>query len=44
MVDFRYNISDFKDVSKTFGTLTDFENLVKHAKELRLKIIKHIKK
>jgi len=38
MVDFGYDISDFKDIDKIFGTLQDFENLVKRAKELGLKV------
>jgi len=41
MVDFGYDISDFKDIDKIFGTLTDFENLVKRAKEIGLKVIKN---
>ncbi|RLU15109.1 hypothetical protein DMN91_012996 [Ooceraea biroi] len=39
MVDFGYDISDFKDIDKIFGTLEDFNNLVKRAKELGLKVI-----
>jgi len=38
MVDFGYDISDFKDIDKI---LTDFENLVKRAKEIGLKVIKN---
>ncbi|EFN70155.1 Maltase 1 [Camponotus floridanus] len=39
MVDFGYDISDFKDVDKIFGTMTDFENLLTRAKALGLRII-----
>jgi len=44
MVDFGYDISDFKDIDKIFGTLMDFENLVKRAKEIGLKVIKNLYK
>lgn len=39
MVDFGYDISDFKDVDKIFGTITDFENLLARAKKLGLRVI-----
>lgn len=38
MIDFGYDISDFKDIDERFGTLTDFENLIKRAKEIGLKV------
>lgn len=38
MVDFGYDISDFKDIDKIFGKMTDFENLLARAKELGLKV------
>nr|XP_033323543.1 maltase 1-like [Megalopta genalis] len=34
-----YDISDFRDIQPAFGTLQDFENLVKEAKTLGLKVI-----
>lgn len=43
MVDFGYDISDFKDIDEAFGTLTDFENLIKRAKEIGLKVSRKIK-
>ncbi|KAJ8680494.1 hypothetical protein QAD02_016281, partial [Eretmocerus hayati] len=39
MVDFGYDISDFKDVDPVFGTLKDFDDLLKKAHELKLKLI-----
>lgn len=42
MVDFGYDISDFKDIDKIFGTLTDFENLIKRAKEIGLRVSEKI--
>ncbi|XP_001851486.2 maltase A3 [Culex quinquefasciatus] len=39
MVDFGYDISDYRDIHEQFGTMTDFENLVKEAKRLGLKVI-----
>lgn len=39
MIDFGYDISDFKDIDKIFGKMTDFENLLARAKELGLKVI-----
>ena len=38
MVDFGYDVSDFKDIDN--GTLVDFENLIKQTKKVELKIIK----
>lgn len=40
MVDFGYDVADFKDVDKIFGTLVDFEELLARAKELGLKVYK----
>lgn len=34
MVDFGYDISDFKDVDPTFGTLADFKDMVDTAHQL----------
>ena len=39
MVDFGYDISDFKNVDETFGTNADLEELFRKAKEKGLKII-----
>lgn len=39
MVDFGYDISDFKDIDPIFGTMKDFEDLIAKAKELDIKII-----
>ena len=39
MVDFGYDISDFKNVSSDYGTMADFEALTAKAKELKLKVI-----
>ncbi|KAL6428415.1 hypothetical protein ACFW04_008591 [Cataglyphis niger] len=39
MIDFGYDISDFKDIDKIFGKMTDFENLLARAKELGLKVM-----
>nr|XP_012224668.1 PREDICTED: maltase 1-like [Linepithema humile] len=39
MVDFGYDIADFKDIDQIFGTLADFEKLVARAKQLGLKVI-----
>ena len=39
MFDFGYDISDFKDIDKTFGNLNDFKDLVVKAKALGLKVI-----
>ena len=38
MVDFGYYIADFRDIDETFGTMQDFEELLKKAKELGLKV------
>ncbi|XP_071488774.1 alpha-glucosidase-like [Diadema antillarum] len=37
--DFGYDISDFKDIDPVFGTLSDFDELVKEAHSLGLKVI-----
>lgn len=34
MVDFGYDISDFKNIDPSFGTMADFEELLAKAKEL----------
>lgn len=39
MVDFGYDISDFKDIDPIFGTMKDFEDLLKKAKQLGIKLI-----
>lgn len=39
MVDFGYDISDFKNISPIFGTLNDFDNLVNLAHYFGLKVI-----
>lgn len=39
MVDFGYDISDFKDVDPTFGTMRDLEELIAQAKKLGIKVI-----
>lgn len=39
MKDMGYDISDFRDIDPTFGTLEDFDNLMARAKELDIKII-----
>ncbi|XP_024937452.1 alpha-glucosidase [Cephus cinctus] len=39
MIDFGYDISDFKGVDPMFGTMEDFENLIKTAQKLSLKVI-----
>lgn len=38
MVDFGYDISDFKDVDKAFGTMRDLEELTAKAKKLGVKV------
>ncbi|CAD1478512.1 unnamed protein product [Heterotrigona itama] len=38
-VDFGYDISNFTDIEPTYGTLADFDRLVKKAKSLGLKVI-----
>ena len=37
--DFGYDISDFKDVGKIYGTMKDFDHLMAEAKKLNLRII-----
>lgn len=39
MADFGYDISDFRDIQPEYGTMADFEKLVKEAKNLGLKVI-----
>nr|AYV99560.1 venom polypeptide [Dolopus genitalis] len=39
MKDFGYDISDFKTIQEEYGTMEDFENMIKKAKELGIKII-----
>ena len=39
MADFGYDVSDYCDVDPVFGTLADFDTLVKRARRLDLKII-----
>ncbi|XP_058128371.1 maltase A3-like [Anopheles ziemanni] len=39
MVDFGYDISDFRDIHEEFGTMADFDRLVEQAKALDLKVI-----
>ncbi|XP_011502955.1 PREDICTED: maltase 2-like [Ceratosolen solmsi marchali] len=39
MVDFGYDISNFRDVDQTFGTMKDLENLIERSKQLGVKII-----
>ncbi|GAB1869739.1 alpha-glucosidase [Camponotus japonicus] len=39
MVDFGYDISDFKDIDPTFGTMGDLEKLIAQAKKLGIKMI-----
>ncbi|XP_076628729.1 alpha glucosidase 2 [Colletes latitarsis] len=39
MRDFGYDISDFKNVDETFGTMEDLKNLIKEARKLGLKVI-----
>lgn len=42
MVDFGYDISDFKDIAPVFGTMTDFETIVTAAKALGIKVCNYI--
>ena len=37
--DFGYDISNFTDIAPEYGTLQDFDNLVKKAKSLKLKVL-----
>ncbi|CAD7089377.1 unnamed protein product [Hermetia illucens] len=39
MKDFGYDISDFKAIQPEYGTMADFEALLKRAKELGIKLI-----
>ncbi|EDS30628.1 conserved hypothetical protein [Culex quinquefasciatus] len=39
MADFGYDISSFVEIQPEYGTMSDFENMVKKAKELGLKVI-----
>ncbi|KAL1449503.1 hypothetical protein WDU94_002005 [Cyamophila willieti] len=39
MVDFGYDISDFRDIEPIFGTITDFKNLLADMKKLGMKMI-----
>ena len=39
MKDFGYDISDFKDVDPTFGTIEDFKSLMAKAEDLQLNVI-----
>ncbi|XP_073813071.1 maltase A1-like [Musca autumnalis] len=39
MADFGYDISDFYQVHPEYGTMEDFENMIKKAKEVGIKII-----
>ncbi len=39
MIDMGYDISDHRDIDPSFGTLTDFDNLVARAHALGLKVI-----
>jgi len=38
MIDFGYDISDFKDVDRMFGTMQDLEELTAQAKKLGIKV------
>ncbi|MEW6982408.1 alpha-glucosidase [Colwelliaceae bacterium 6471] len=39
MKDFGYDISDYRAVDPMFGSMADFEELMKHAKQYQLKVI-----
>lgn len=34
MVDFGYDVSNFREIDPTFGTMDDFDNLVRRARKL----------
>jgi alpha-glucosidase len=38
MIDAGYDISNFLDIDKSYGTLADFEELTKKAKKLGIKV------
>jgi alpha-glucosidase len=44
MADFGYDISDFENIDPMFGTMEDFENLLKKAEELGKKCIEIVVK
>ena len=44
MVDFGYDIADFRDIDEGFGSLQDFEKLIKRAHELGIKVKNEINK
>lgn len=39
MKDFGYDISDFREIHEEYGTMEDFDNLVKRCKELDIKLV-----
>lgn len=39
MLDFGYDVSDYRDVDPIFGTLSDFDALVAHAHDLNLRVL-----
>jgi len=39
MADFGYDVANFYEIDKLFGTMEDFENLLARAKQLDIKII-----
>ncbi|KAJ8680493.1 hypothetical protein QAD02_016280 [Eretmocerus hayati] len=39
MIDFGYDISDFKDIDPAFGSMADLEIMTKKAKELGIKVV-----
>ena len=38
MVDFGYDISDFRDIDEAYGTMEDLEELTREAKKLGIKV------